>query len=327
MSIMDNSQVITSKVRNTGIDWLKVLAVFLVMNSHMQICYPKCGFLASGGAMGDALFFFASGFTLFLGRSMRFDNWYKRRIIRIYPSIIATAIITWAIWKNVDSIGDILLGKRYWFIGCILIYYILLYPIKVIKDGRLAPYFLGLGGGICVLIYFAFFNNGVAFYSGGLFRCFAYFLIMLQGAIMGKCAGNYRFRWWHFVLLLASIIAFYLLFYVGQHNALILLSFIALFGVTRYCYICCCAPMLHKLYNNKWLGQIVYIVSQLCLDVYLIQKYIFTDSLNWLFPLNVPIIMLMVIFAAYLVKMLAELISQTFKTEPYEWGKLLLRKE
>ena len=323
---MDNNQVLKPTVRNTGIDWLKVLAVFLVMNSHMQICYPKYGFLASGGAIGDALFFFASGFTLFLGRTMRFDNWYKRRINRIYPSIFATAIITWAIWKNVDSIGDILLGKRYWFIGCILIYYILLYPIKVIKEGLLAPYFLGLGGAICVLIYFTFFNNGVAFYSGGLFRCFAYFLIMLQGAIMGKYAGNYRFKWGHVVLLLTSIIAFYLLFYVGQHNSLILLSFIALFGITRYCYICCCSPMLQKLYNNKWIGQIVYIVSQLCLDVYLIQKFIFTDSLNWLFPLNVPIIMLLVIFAAYFVKMLAGFISQSFKSESYEWRKMLLVK-
>lgn len=98
---MDNNNFVKPiKVRNTGIDWLKVFAVFLVMNSHMLICYPKYGFLASGGAIGDALFFFASGFTLFLGRTMRFDNWYKRRINRIYSSIFATAIITWAIWKN-----------------------------------------------------------------------------------------------------------------------------------------------------------------------------------------------------------------------------------
>ena len=79
--------------RNIGIDWLKVFAVFLVMNSHMNICYPKYGFLASGGAIGDALFFFASGFTLFLGRHMRFDNWYKRRINRLYPSVLAAAIV------------------------------------------------------------------------------------------------------------------------------------------------------------------------------------------------------------------------------------------
>ena len=142
---------------------------------------------------------------------------------------------------------------------------------------------------------------------------------------MGKSAGKYKFCWFHVILLLASIASFYLLLYIGQHNALILLSFVALFGVTRYCYICCCAPLLQKLYKNKWLGQIVYIVSQLCLDVYLIQKFIFTEALNWLFPLNIPLIMLQVLFAAYFVKMLAEFISQTFKTEPYEWRKLLLR--
>lgn len=137
----------SNMTRNVGIDWLKMLAVFLVMNSHMSICYPKYGFLASGGAIGDALFFFVSGFTLFLGRHMRFDNWYKRRISRIYPSIIATAILACSLWGNTDSIGDILLGKRYWFIGCILIYYVLLYPIKVIKDGKLAPYCIVVGGG------------------------------------------------------------------------------------------------------------------------------------------------------------------------------------
>ena len=144
-------------IRNLGIDWLKVLAVLLVMNSHMGMCYPKYGFLSSGGAIGDALFFFVSGFTLFLGRQMRFDNWYKRRISRIYPSIIATAIIVWAIWGNTDTIGEILLGKRYWFIGCILVYYVLLYPIKTLKDGSYAPHFMALGGGILYSGIFHFF--------------------------------------------------------------------------------------------------------------------------------------------------------------------------
>ena len=99
-------------MRDTAVDFVKFIAVFLVLNSHMGDCYPKYQFLASGGAIGDVLFFFASGFTLFLGRTKRFDDWYKSRINRIYPSIFATAIVTWAIWNNVESIGDILLGKK-----------------------------------------------------------------------------------------------------------------------------------------------------------------------------------------------------------------------
>lgn len=312
--------------RNVGIDWLKVIAVFLVMNSHMHICYPKYSFLSTGGAIGDALFFFASGLTLFMGRKMRFDNWYKRRINRIYPSIIATAIFAWALWGNADTIGEILLGKRYWFIGCILVYYVLLYPIKEIKGGAYASYILVAGGAIVLLLYFAFFNNGTSFYRGGLFRCFAFFLIMLQGAIMGRSSSSYEYKWFHVILFVASVAMFYLLYFIGKHNTLILLSFVALFGVTRYCYLCCCSPFLKKLYNNRMVGQVIYIISQCCLEVYLIQKYVFTSELNYLFPLNIIMIMIAVLLMAYIVKTFAELISQTFKSESYEWNKMLLRK-
>lgn len=310
-------------VRNVGIDWLKALAVFLVMNSHMQICYPKYGFLATGGAIGDALFFFASGFTLFLGRQMRFDNWYKRRINRIYPSIIATAIIAWAVWGNSDSIGDILLGKGYWFIGCILVYYILLYPVKTIKNGYFAPYVLAVVGA-CVFLYFLFFHKGQLYYGGTPFGRVVFFLFMLQGAIMGKCADNFTFKWWYVLLLAVSICMFYAIQAIGSDNWIMLLSFVALMGITRYAYLSCCAPILAKIYNHRWLGGLVYIISQCCLEVYLIQKYIFTDQLNSLFPLNIPIIMIAVLLAAYIIKTIAEFLSQTFKSEPYEWRKMLL---
>lgn len=311
-------------VRNVSIDWLKVLAVFLVMNSHMHMCYPKYAFLATGGAIGDGLFFFASGFTLFLGRNMRFDNWYKRRINRIYPSIIAIAILAWGLWDNTDSIGEILLGKRYWFIGCILVYYVLLYPIKNIKNGKYAPHCLIAGGTICILLYYAFFNNGQPFYSGGLFRCFAFFLIMLQGAIMGKASDTHTFKKRHIVFLILSVCSFYALAYFGRNSAYILLSFIALMCITRYCYLICCSTVLEKLYRNSWVRPIVFIISQCCLEVYLIQQYIFTERLNDIFPLNIPIIMIFVLLMAYIVKTVAEFISQTFKSEPYQWGKMLL---
>lgn len=66
-----------SNKRDTSIDILKFLAVFLIINSHMDICYPKYSILATGGAIGDCLFLFASGFTLFMGRMDDFPNWYK----------------------------------------------------------------------------------------------------------------------------------------------------------------------------------------------------------------------------------------------------------
>lgn len=79
--------------RDISIDILKFFAVFLIINSHADICYPKYSMLATGGAIGDCLFLFASGYTLFWKQPVRFDNWYKRRINRIYPSVIMCALV------------------------------------------------------------------------------------------------------------------------------------------------------------------------------------------------------------------------------------------
>lgn len=73
------------KDRDYSIDILKFLAVFLIINSHRDALYVKYSMLETGGAIGDALFLFASGYTLLLSkRKLSFDNWYKRRISRIW---------------------------------------------------------------------------------------------------------------------------------------------------------------------------------------------------------------------------------------------------
>lgn len=80
--------------RDYSIDILKFLAVFLIINSHMDALYVKYDVLATGGAIGDVLFLFASGYTLLLSkRNLRFDNWYKRRINRIYPSVFVCVVM------------------------------------------------------------------------------------------------------------------------------------------------------------------------------------------------------------------------------------------
>lgn len=316
-----------NKERNIAIDFLKFLAVFFVMNSHMKICYPKYDFLVTGGAIGDALFFFASGFTLLMGSKMRFDNWYKKRINRIYPSIIAAAIFAGLVFCFKEDFLDVISGKRYWFIGCILVYYLFFYPIKQIKDGKYCLHVGCVWFVLCGVIYYIIFP-GNRFYGGGLFRCFLFFLFMLYGAYMGKKQASYVFKWYYFLLWVVCIASWYLLVHFGKHNDIVYyLSVIPLLGVTRYTYLIFTAPLFEKIYANKLLGGGIYIISQLCLEVYLIQKFCFTDKLNGIFPLNIPIIMLIVLTVSYIIKIFAELISQTFKTEPYNWKEMLLYKK
>lgn len=55
------------KQRDVSIDMMKFFAVLAITNSHMELLYGKYSALATGGAIGDVLFFFVSGFTILLG--------------------------------------------------------------------------------------------------------------------------------------------------------------------------------------------------------------------------------------------------------------------
>ena len=112
--------------RNISIDILKCIAAILITNSHMGSLYGKYSILATGGAIGDVLFFFCSGFTLFLGRMGRFDNWYKRRINRIYPTVFAWAIVEAFIFNYHNDMRYTVINGGGWFVTCIMIYYVIL---------------------------------------------------------------------------------------------------------------------------------------------------------------------------------------------------------
>lgn len=87
------------------------------------------------------------------------------------------------------------------------------------------------------------------------------------------------------------------------------------------------APLIDRLFEKKIFGNVLFIIGNLCLESYLIQKYIFTDALNGLFPLNIPVIMISVLIAAYLLHILSGIITQIFDSKPFDWKDLLLYKK
>jgi len=113
--------------KNKAIVVFKFFAALLITYSHMGLLFPKFGGLVTGGAIGDGVFFFCSGFTLFLGRDGGFLNWYKRRVGRIYPSIIMWALLSAVVFGWDWSVTDVITTPRYWFIPCIMV--IMLYSM------------------------------------------------------------------------------------------------------------------------------------------------------------------------------------------------------
>jgi hypothetical protein len=303
-----------------ALDIMKVLAVFMIMNSHMTVCYvDRMKMLASGGGLGDTLFFFCSGFTLFLGKRLRFDNWYKKRIQRIFPTLIAISLLAAGVFGQEEGVLDVFTGRKFWFLNCILCYYALFYPI--LWYGKHLRALFGCVLVAVVVIWFALFDftgKGI-FYGHDDFRRIFYFLFMMQGALMGVNREKFVYRAWHPIAFVACVSAWYgVLFFTSDTNWQIL-SMIPLLGVSRYGYLTCSAPWLGRLYQSRYVGRAMYFIAMLCLEIYVIQHYVITDFFNVVFPLNIPLVMGLIIASAYVLRVVSNFIRQTFEKEPYRW--------
>lgn len=318
--------------RDISIDILKFLAVFLIINSHMDICYPpKYSILATGGAIGDVLFLFASGFTLFMGRMDDFANWYKRRINRIFPSAFVCGMVASLLtWSNSITIEKVWGGQ---FVIAIMVYYIIIYFIHkyFIKT---IPVVLVLVGIISLIVYCVFFPYKFETGEKGLYgittlyRWIPYFGFMLFGAWLGINRERLRFQpIFDCIMFAISLLLFYGIQFVSKHDASIapfqIVTLIPLMGIVYYFYKLCNMRWLKKIYANRYGHALIMTVSGLCLESYLIQSCVFTTIFNFLFPLNLPIIIVAVLIVSYCCKVLSRFFAQTFKDMNYDWKDMI----
>lgn len=287
--------------------------------------HMKC--LQRGGGIGDALFFFISGYTLLLGKRLDFINWYKRRLSRIYPAILATGLVVSIIFRQEYSFMTIMSAEKYWFVQCILVCYLLLYPI-IRKQWDLS-FCLILSIAVVLITYFTLFDfEGKLFYGvNNYFRWIFYFSVMLFGVKVSSISNKIVYNKWSIPALFCCCMAWYSINFIAKGGVLSLLSMIPLFGICYYAYQTGKAPWIEHLFNTKFCGNFLFIVGNLCLESYLIQKYLFTDVLNFLFPLNIIIIMIAVLVAAYFLHILSQIVRQIFDSKPFEWKELMLYKK
>lgn len=319
------------KERNISIDLLKCFAALLITNSHMGMLYGNYSFLATGGCIGDVLFFFCSGFTLFLKPMdgiRQFPDWYKRRINRIYPTLISVAILACLFFEVHWDMLDIIFAKRYWFVSCIMLYYIAIYFVGSYYIDRILPIAVLIALGTAVWFYFVYKTPGFSMYGGHYIRWLLFFDFMLLGAKMGTMERKIKSK--PFIdacLLLLSIACFYVLFIAGVRIKSIAVvqyfSFIPLLCAMYYFYKVGASSRAKRLYKSKVGNFFIRFVGGLCLEIYMVQHFLFTDKMNSLFPLNIVLMFVIIFIVAYLTRCLARLISQTFKDEPYEWRKIV----
>lgn len=337
--------------RDTSIDMLKCIAAIVITNSHMDLLYGQYSALATGGAIGDALFFFCSGYTLFLGRNAGFFDWYKRRVNRIYPTVFAWALLSCVLFGVHDDICTILMNGGGWFVSCIMIYYVILWFVKTYAINHLGKV-AALAVACIFLWYFTIgidaSNNNI--YGECHFKWVHYFIFMLFGAAvgLGKVRGGKGEKvkrlegeevkgfggekrvpsfLWTMVKLLVCVVAFYGLCWFknrdGIYDFVQMGSLIPLIGVTYYFWQLCNTKLATRVYNDMVGGAFIKFIGGLCLEIYLVQGKLFSDALNFMFPLNIPVFFVIIVCVAYILRCFARIWSQTFKDGDYEWKEVV----
>lgn len=324
----------TGRIHDCGIDFLMFIAVLLVVNSHLDIMYPgRLKFLATGGIFGDALFFFCSGYKLFLKKPGRFDNWYKRRVVRVYPSIVVWDVIAAIFFSLPFSVLNLFDGWRpngYWFVKCIMFHYIGIYLIQKYMINQLKLAISAVFAGIFVWWLTAYspeFAN--AMLSAPKFQWYYMFIFTLAGAILGK-HSHIKFRLWMAMLFSFSMFCYYgflkcvdLFPIITPLRVLVILP---IFGVIYGFFLISRSAAVTKLMNTKG-GAVLKFCGALCLEVYISHDVLLTGEYNHLFPLNIIVYFFLVFLLAYIVRCVTRCLVQTFNLDkPYDYGAILGRE-
>ena len=298
----------------------------------MDRMYPAgLSFLATGGAIGDALFFFISGYTLFLkpmGGFSAFPNWYKRRINRIYPTVFAVAILGCVFFHSHRDIIEIVFNSG-WFVTCIMFYYFFIYIIGSYYKNSIVTISVSVLVITAIWFFLDCMTPGYSMYSLKTSKiCLLFFFVfMLLGAYVGSLRQRIVARpkrdW---PLLLLSVIVFYLVQYLGVRFKTPYCQFFSLFAlwaVVFYMYKVCSIRWAQRVYYSQLGFYAIRLIGGLCLEIYLVQGFLFTDKYNHLFPLNIVFVFIAILVLAYFTRCLSRFLSQTFKDEDYNWGKIV----
>lgn len=319
-----------------GIELLKFIAALMITNSHLKLFYvaPYTP-LGTFGAPGNALFFFISGLTLAYGEKSTFPVWYKKRIKRIWPSIIVWSTFLGPLLINsTTSLESVWLAKDYWFIQCIMIYYILYWMIFKYVQKERTLYIITLMGLIASIGYFLLSPITTQSIYQTQFHFICFFSIFIMGGIIGSNPLQYSIKKnnnsRNLILCVISFILFYVPQIIGKgENGFLyyiqILSIFPLHSFIYYLYNLSNSKFSLYLVTNKYTGYIIRAIGALTLEIYIVGFTVFFIPLeiNKIFPLNIPLIFICIFVLAYTLKILSKIFIQTFSSQAYSLKEII----
>lgn len=287
--------IFKEKIMDTRFDTnlLRFFAVIFVVNSHLDSFYPdEFSYLATGGGVGNSLFFFASGYGLYFGlnklQHMNVMEWTLKRCERIYIPywgalllLLPIAVITGDldVHNVLGNFSNLYYPHQvYWFLRAIIVFYLIIYftfsigkhvsNVKVI----LASIFIL----VCIYMFsYVFLIDRSIFSIESLpFRLSFYLLCMYLGMFCASFIKRVNVSAVFSLLGLFAAFAIYgiskYLMLKGEAYDFQFMQHVATLMICVFIYTCSHSVYIAKLYSIKYLRVCIEFIANHSLEIYLV---------------------------------------------------------
>lgn len=325
---MTNSGNLLKKTYYNEITWMKAIATVFITWFHFKWFVPQqLAPVFIGGAIGNSLFFFCSGYLLSFKNEKYFGQWMLRKYLRIMPVVWITFAICLATCSFTDchwipeSLNTWFMPKYYWFVCSILLYYLICRISKPFiannNSGRNILILICVTCIVQILWYVFFCDKKNVNLDEGYIKAWYFFAFFLWGyycrqkkvkvnkpKVLGFFApiSLILFFAYKFFAAKNACLAYWQVIFVPMLLLFVILSF---WGLSRRLAVAS-IPMCLK--------HIIIFVSSITLEIYIVQIHVIEYFMpRILFPYNILVSMCFILLFAYIVHRICLLLSNWLK--------------
>jgi len=313
---------------------LKAIAILFITWFHFKWSVPKSlSPLFIGGAIGNSIFFFCSGYLLSFKEEKYPGQWLLKKYIRIIPSVwgalcimIVCTLIRSGIFQGYPLI-EWFYPKQFWFVRAILIYFIVTYIAYLIysrnqNNRKIDKGWLIAMMSITVIIHVMFYllfvnKTRIIMDDNGIYCWFYWYAFFLLGYYVRNFGGKIIRSRFAIIECILSISLFFIYKTFGSHyDILIYLQFILIPIFLLYI-----VHAFRKLANYvfflrlpKQVKLFFVFLSEITLEMYVVQLYFIKWIMpSTIFPVNLALSFAVILVVAYINHVIAGAISAVRK--------------
>jgi peptidoglycan/LPS O-acetylase OafA/YrhL len=265
-------------------------AAWLIFNSHTEAFHPY-PWMAADGMLGNALFYFISGFGIqssLSGRAQGFSEFSARRLVRIYVPLLIVGLIFWVtLHRDIkmdvfQAFTTYVYPTNYTYIKVILPCYVGLWVLSRLS-ARWWYASIGVALTLMVVVYLdemqrQLVSRNLSLGSLPELLWNSYFwILVVSGAVVARWEVKPKFTAARVLVLLVLLVGYlgakFLLLVEGWGTALFPILFVLVFALCVLGLATLGTPSLvRRTMGIPWLGPFLGMSAALTLEIYLVHE-------------------------------------------------------